>query len=170
MNANEVIANRANELLGQPLGTQDPVHPNNHVNMAQSSNDTFPTAMHIAAARAITERLIPALAGLEKALSEKAAAWDAVLKLGRTHLQDATPMTLGQSFPAMPGKSRLSWTTSNKRSRQYFCWPKEVPPSGRASTPGPDSTRRSHEKSPSGRKCPSPAPPTSSPQSPRTMP
>lgn len=104
MNANEVIANRANELLGQPLGTQDPVHPNNHVNMAQSSNDTFPTAMHIAAARAITERLIPALAGLEKALSEKAAAWDAVLKLGRTHLQDATPMTLGQEFSGYAGQ------------------------------------------------------------------
>ncbi len=98
MNANEVIANRANELLGHPLGRQDPVHPNNHVNMAQSSNDTFPTAMHIAAVRAITDRLIPALAGLETSLSEKATLWDAVLKLGRTHLQDATPMTLGQEF------------------------------------------------------------------------
>ena len=98
MNANEVIANRANELLGQPLGGQDPVHPNNHVNMAQSSNDTFPTAMHMAAAREVTDRLIPALAGLETSLTDKAALWDTVLKLGRTHLQDATPITLGQEF------------------------------------------------------------------------
>lgn len=98
MNANEVIANRANEVLGQPLGSQDPVHPNNHVNMAQSSNDTFPTAMHIAAAREVTDRLIPALAGLAASLTDKATLWDAVLKLGRTHLQDATPMTLGQEF------------------------------------------------------------------------
>ncbi len=98
MNANEVIANRANELLDQSLGGNDPVHPNNHVNMAQSSNDTFPSAMHIAAAREITNRLVPALTGLGQSLTEKAALWDAVLKLGRTHLQDATPITLGQEF------------------------------------------------------------------------
>jgi fumarate hydratase, class II len=98
MNANEVIANRANELLGKALGGQDPVHPNNHVNMAQSSNDTFPTAMHIAAARAVTDSFIPALDGVATSLTDKAALWDTVLKLGRTHLQDATPMTLGQEF------------------------------------------------------------------------
>ncbi len=98
MNANEVIANRANEILGRPRGGNDPVHPNNHVNMAQSSNDTFPTAMHIAAAREIVGRLLPALDGLQRTLGQKARAWDTIVKLGRTHLQDATPMTLGQEF------------------------------------------------------------------------
>ncbi|NQV79789.1 MAG: class II fumarate hydratase, partial [Alphaproteobacteria bacterium] len=98
MNANEVIANRANEILGQPRGGNDSVHPNNHVNMAQSSNDTFPTAMHIAAAREIVGRLLPALGGLQETLSEKARLWETIVKLGRTHLQDATPMTLGQEF------------------------------------------------------------------------
>ena len=98
MNANEVIANRANELLGAPLGAKSPVHPNDHVNRSQSSNDTFPSAMNIAAARAITGRLIPALEGLQRELARKAKAWDGIVKIGRTHLQDATPLTLGQEF------------------------------------------------------------------------
>ncbi|MDA0368218.1 MAG: class II fumarate hydratase [Proteobacteria bacterium] len=98
MNANEVIANRANEILGQPRGGNDPVHPNNHVNMAHSSNDTFPTAMHVAATRETVSRLLPALDGLQRTLGEKARAWETIVKLGRTHLQDATPMTLGQEF------------------------------------------------------------------------
>jgi fumarate hydratase class II len=98
MNANEVLANRANELLGAGLGAKSPVHPNDHVNRGQSSNDSFPTAMHIAAALEITRRLLPALRNLEKALNAKAEAFKHLVKIGRTHLQDATPVTLGQEF------------------------------------------------------------------------
>jgi fumarate hydratase, class II len=98
MNVNEVIANRANELLGAKLGAKAPVHPNDHVNMSQSSNDCFPTAMHIAAAQEIAHRLDPALAHLQDALQEKAKAFSRIVKIGRTHTQDATPLTLGQEF------------------------------------------------------------------------
>lgn len=98
MNTNEVIANRAIEILGGVIGTKDPVHPNDHVNMSQSSNDTFPTAMHIAAAEQIIHELIPALEHLHAALSEKQKAYAKIIKIGRTHLQDATPVTLGQEF------------------------------------------------------------------------
>ncbi|HKO09860.1 MAG TPA: class II fumarate hydratase, partial [Alphaproteobacteria bacterium] len=98
MNANEVIANRANELLGGTLGSKRPVHPNDHVNMCQSSNDSFPTAMNTAAAIEIERRLIPALEHLLKALDDKARAFASIIKIGRTHLQDATPLTLGQEF------------------------------------------------------------------------
>jgi len=98
MNVNEVIANRANERLGGALGSKSPIHPNDHVNMSQSSNDSFPTAMHIAAAHEIAERLIPALTHLQKALEAKTRAFASVVKIGRTHTQDATPLTLGQEF------------------------------------------------------------------------
>ena len=98
MNLNEVIANRANQLLGGKLGAKAPVHPNDHVNMSQSSNDSFPTAMHIAAAMRITDDLIPALAMLHCALREKEKAFAHIVKIGRTHTQDATPLTLGQEF------------------------------------------------------------------------
>ncbi|MFY9735165.1 MAG: class II fumarate hydratase [Rhodoplanes sp.] len=98
MNVNEVIANRANELLGGTLGGKTPVHPNDHVNMSQSSNDSFPTAMHIAAIEEIVERLIPTLAHLRAALAEKSEAFEPIVKIGRTHLQDAVPLTLGQEF------------------------------------------------------------------------
>ena len=98
MNLNEVIANRANEMLGAPLGAKKPVHPNDHVNLSQSSNDSMPTAMHIAAALETTRRLIPALRRLHAALDRKAAEFADVVKIGRTHLQDATPLTLGQEF------------------------------------------------------------------------
>jgi fumarate hydratase class II len=98
MNANEVIANRAIELAGGKLGSKDPVHPNDHVNRSQSSNDTFPTAMHIAAARLIVERVLPAIRALRDALDAKARAFDDIVKIGRTHLQDAVPLTLGQEF------------------------------------------------------------------------
>jgi fumarate hydratase class II len=100
MNVNEVIANRANELLGQPLGTKAPVHPNDHVNCSQSSNDSFPTVMHIAAALEIRDRLFPALALLRDELAAKAEAFCDVVKIGRTHLMDAVPMTMGQAFDA----------------------------------------------------------------------
>jgi len=98
MNVNEVIAGRANELLAGTRGGKSPVHPNDHVNMGQSSNDSFPTALHIAAARAATDALFPALERLHGALDAKAKAWDHIVKIGRTHLQDATPLTLGQEF------------------------------------------------------------------------
>jgi fumarate hydratase, class II len=98
MNLNEVIANRASEMLGGKLGAKHPIHPNDHVNLGQSSNDTFPTAMHIAAAEEIARHLNPALARLYQALKDKAEAFQDILKIGRTHLQDATPLTLGQEF------------------------------------------------------------------------
>lgn len=98
MNANEVISNRAIEILGGVIGSKDPVHPNDHVNRSQSSNDTFPTAMHIAAVEEIHKSLIPALEYLETALEKKATEWADLIKIGRTHCQDATPLTLGQEF------------------------------------------------------------------------
>jgi fumarate hydratase class II len=98
MNVNEVISNRAIELLGGKLGSKSPVHPNDHVNLSQSSNDCFPTAMHIAAAEEIANRLEPALAHLHRALLTKARAFAGIVKIGRTHTQDATPLTLGQEF------------------------------------------------------------------------
>ena len=98
MNANEVISNRAIEMLGGVMGSKKPVHPNDHVNMSQSSNDTYPTAMHIACAEEISRRLLPALKHLHAALDAKAKAWAHIIKIGRTHTQDATPLTLGQEF------------------------------------------------------------------------
>ena len=98
MNVNEVIANRAIEMLGGKLGSKKPVHPNDHVNMAQSTNDTFPTAMHIAIAIQTNKKLIPSLIKLEKSLSKKVKQFKDIVKIGRTHLQDATPLTLGQEF------------------------------------------------------------------------
>jgi fumarate hydratase class II len=98
MNANEVISNRAIEMMGGTMGTKKPVHPNDHVNMSQSSNDTFPTAMHIACAEQVAHDLIPALEHLHAALKQKSADWKKIIKIGRTHTQDATPLTLGQEF------------------------------------------------------------------------
>jgi len=98
MNSNEVISNRAIEMLGGAMGSKSPVHPNDHVNMSQSSNDTYPTAMHIACAVEIHHTLLPALQKLRDALNEKAEAWTSIIKIGRTHTQDATPLTLGQEF------------------------------------------------------------------------
>ncbi|CDX62476.1 fumarate hydratase (fumarase C),aerobic Class II [Mesorhizobium plurifarium] len=98
MNANEVISNRAIEMLGGVMGSKKPVHPNDHVNMSQSSNDTYPTAMHVACAERVAHHLIPALHHLHKALDAKARAFNHIIKIGRTHTQDATPLTLGQEF------------------------------------------------------------------------
>jgi fumarate hydratase, class II len=98
MNANEVISNRAIEMMGGQMGSKKPVHPNDHVNMSQSSNDTYPTAMHIACAEEIVRRLLPALRHLHEALEAKVRAWADIIKIGRTHTQDATPITLGQEF------------------------------------------------------------------------
>ena len=113
MNVNEVIAGRANELLTGRRGGKSPVHPNDHVNRSQSSNDCFPTALHIAAAHGIIEQLDPALAEMHRVLEEKQAAWHDIVKIGRTHLQDATPLTLGQEFSgyaAQIGKARTRIT------------------------------------------------------------
>src|SRR5260370_1379693 len=107
MNVNEVVAARANMMLGGKPGAKSPVHPNDHVNMSQSSNDCFPTAMHIAAAEEITERLLPALAHLQKALEAKSRQFARIVKIGRTHTQDATPLTLGQEFSGYTAQLRL---------------------------------------------------------------
>ena len=100
MNTNEVIANRAIEILGGELGSKTPVHPNDHVNKSQSSNDTYPTAMHIAVAVEIHQVLLPSLKTLRDAIDEKAQEYKDIIKIGRTHTQDATPLTLGQEFSA----------------------------------------------------------------------
>jgi len=107
MNANEVISNRAIELLGGEKGSKKPVHPNDHVNMSQSSNDTFPTVMHIAAVEELTNRLIPALQDLHDAVDAKSKEFSHIIKIGRTHLQDATPLTLGQEFSGYAAQIRL---------------------------------------------------------------
>jgi len=103
MNVNEVISNRCCQFAGTPLGGKTPVHPNDHVNMSQSSNDTFPSAMYIAAAVNVVQRLIPSLKALHDAIGAKAAQWDDVIKIGRTHMQDATPITLGQEWSGYAG-------------------------------------------------------------------
>src|SRR6202163_425713 len=103
MNANEVISNRCCQLAGTPLGSKTPVHPNDHVNMSQSSNDTFPTAMNIAAAVNVKARLIPAVKALRDAITAKVEQWKDVIKIGRTHMQDATPLTLGQEWSGYEG-------------------------------------------------------------------
>lgn len=103
MNMNEVISNRCCQLTGNPLGSKTPVHPNDHVNMSQSSNDSFPAAMYIAAAKGVKERLMPAVKELRDSLNAKAEQWEAIVKIGRTHMQDATPITLGQEFSGYVG-------------------------------------------------------------------
>jgi fumarate hydratase class II len=103
MNVNEVISNRCCQLAGTPLGSKTPVHPNDHVNMAQSSNDSFPSAMSIAAAVIVKQRLIPSVVALRDAINEKAVAWNDIVKIGRTHMQDATPLTLGQEWSGYVG-------------------------------------------------------------------
>ena len=103
MNVNEVISNRCSQIAGTPLGSHTPVHPNDHVNMAQSSNDSFPSAMCIAAAVNVKQRLIPAVTTLRDAIAKNAKAWDDIVKIGRTHMQDATPLTLGQEWSGYAG-------------------------------------------------------------------
>ena len=111
MNVNEVISNRSSQLAGTALGSHTPVHPNDHVNMAQSSNDTFPAAMCIAAAVSVKERLIPAVKALHDAIAAKSQEWDDIIKIGRTHMQDATPLTLGQEWSGYAGmlSDDLEW-------------------------------------------------------------
>jgi len=120
MNLNEVIANRAIEGLGGELGSKAPVHPNDHVNMSQSSNDSFPTAMHIALALAIVDHLLPALAEMRDVLSDKAEAFEDIVKIGRTHLQDATPLTLGQAFSGYPHQLHENVERTDKALNQIW--------------------------------------------------
>jgi fumarate hydratase class II len=116
MNANEVIGNRASQLLGGELGSKKPIHPNDHVNRSQSSNDAFPTAMHVAAAEEVEHRLLPALETLEIALDKKAKAWRKIVKIGRTHLMDATPISVGQEVSDGPSRSRTPAARSARRT------------------------------------------------------
>src|SRR5436305_6500558 len=120
MNLNEVIANHANELLGGKRGEKSPVHPNDHVNMSQSSNDAFPTAMHIAAASEIAYTLEPALAHLQKALDQKVKEFSKIVKIGRTHTQDATPLTLGQEFSGYAEQVKLGRTRVRLAMKQLY--------------------------------------------------
>src|SRR4051794_12526549 len=120
MNLNEVIANRANEMLGGKRGEKSPIHPNDHVNMSQSSNDVFPTAMHIAAATEIAQRLAPALAHLLAALNEKSRTFARIVKIGRTHTQDATPLTLGQEFSGYAEQVKLGGARMRLALKQLY--------------------------------------------------
>src|SRR5829696_5321104 len=128
MNTNEVIATRANEIATGKRGGKDPIHPNDHVNMEQSSNDVIPTAIHVSAAVAIKESLIPALQHLAEALSRKAAALDNVVKIGRTHLQDATPIRLGQEISGYAAQAQLGVMRAEKALRAL----RELPLGGTA--------------------------------------
>src|SRR3989440_6575239 len=131
-NANEVIANRANEILDQPRGSRQPVHPNDHVNKCQSSNDVIPSAMQLAALVAIHEELVPALAYLKDALDRKAKEFMPVIKTGRTHLQDATPVRLGQEFLGYAGQVERSVDRVQRTEAELA----ELPPGGTAGGPG----------------------------------
>jgi fumarate hydratase class II len=142
MNANEVLANRANELAGQPLGIRVPVHPNDHVNRSQSSNDSFPTVMQISAVEAMTGRLLPALARLHQTLEEKAQSYEGLVRLARTHLNDAVPITLGQGFSSYSlqirrAQARVSATLPDLQS---------LPQGGTAAGSGLNAPRRFAEE------------------------
>ena len=139
MNLNEVIANRASEILGGAVGSKRPVHPNDHVNLGQSSNDAFPTAMHIAAAEEIAYRLNPALARLYQALKDKAEAFQDILKIGRTHMQDATPLTLGQEFGGYAAQIVHGIERINSRFTGFTSSLKEEPQSEQGLTRPPAS-------------------------------
>jgi fumarate hydratase class II len=138
-NANEVIANRANQILGQPLGSRNPVHPNDHVNKCQSSNDVIPTAMQLAALVAIHEELVPALSYLKDALDAKAREFMPVVKTGRTHLQDATPIRLGQEFAGYTGQVQRAMDRIQRTGEELA----ELPLGGPSSPPcWPSAGRR----------------------------
>ena len=128
MNTNEVIANRADELAGQPRGSKAPVHPNDHVNMGQSTNDMFPTAIHVAVARQLRRDLIPALSQCQEALAAKARAFDGIIKIGRTHLADATPIRLGQEFSGYARQLELAVLRGEKAVKAL----RELPVGGTA--------------------------------------
>ena len=136
MNTNEVLSNRAIEILGGEMGSKDPVHPNDHVNAGQSSNDVIPTAIHVSAYTAATEMLEPALDHLASALERKAEEFDDVVKIGRTHLQDAVPVRMGQEFGGYASRSATAWRASRTPSH---AWPSSLSAVPRSA---PGSTRR----------------------------
>src|SRR5215468_7094656 len=137
MNVNEVISNRCCQLAGTELGSKKPVHPNDHANMSQSSNDSFPSAMHIAAAVSVKQRLIPAVRALEEAIRAKAEQWADIIKIGRTHMQDATPLTLGQEWSGYADMLGMTCSGSKRRCQARIASRSAVPRSGRASTRPP---------------------------------
>ena len=163
MNVNEVIANAANVALGGELGAKKPVHPNDHVNMSQSSNDSIPTAMHIAAVLQIERHLLPALKHLHAALDKKAKQFAKIVKIGRTHTMDATPLTLGQEFSgyAAQVKSSIARVMTGAVAN-CTRWRKAAPPSARDSIPSRNSPRPSPNASRSSPDCRSCRRPTNS--------
>ena len=146
MNVNEVISNRCCQLAGTPLGCKTPVHPNDHVNMSQSSNDTFPSAMYIAAAINVKARLIPAVKALRDAIAAKAEDWKDIVKIGRTHMQDATPLTLGQEWSGYAGML----DGRSRRHRDALSGVYRLALGARASAPA-STRRRASPKRPSPR-------------------
>ena len=122
MNVNEVISNRCSQIMGTPLGSKHPVHPNDDVNRSQSSNDTFPAAMYIAAAIGVKQRLLPAVQALHDAIAAKAEAWKDIIKIGRTHMQDATPLTLGQEWSGYAQCCARIYNASRARFQAYTSW------------------------------------------------
>lgn len=168
MNVNEVIAGRANELAGNPRGGKSPVHPNDHVNRAQSSNDSFPTAMHIAAAKAVHEQLLPAIAELSGGLAEQSARHASLVKTGRTHLMDATPITFGQELSAFV--AQLDYAERAIRAALPAVY--QLAQGGTAVGTGLNAPKASPtpspRKSPPNRACPSSPRRTSSPPWPAT--
>ena len=121
MNVNEVIANLANKKLGKALGSNNPVHPNDHVNMSQSTNDSFPTAINIATAIQTNVNLVPALKKIEITLNSQAKKWNKIIKIGRTHLQDATPLSLGQEFSGYAAQIKSNLKRINTSASGLFC-------------------------------------------------
>ncbi len=162
MNANEVISNRAIEILGGEMGSKKPVHPNDHVNMGQSSNDTFPTAMHIAAALTAQEVLLPGLRKLHAALHAKQDAFKDIIKIGRTHTQDATPLTLGQEFSGYVHQVAQGIDRVERALPNIMQLAQGGRRSAPASTPRSASRRPSPRTSPRSPACTSSPPPTSS--------
>src|SRR5262249_3949457 len=169
MNVNEVISNRCCQLAGTPLGSKTPVHPNDHVNMAQSSNDSFPSAMCIAAAVNVKQRLIPAVMALRDAISAKAQAWNDIVKIGRTHMQDATPLTLGQEWSGYAGMLTDDLERIESALGSVYRLALVAPRSGRESTRRRVSPRRRRPRSPGSPGCLSSRRPTSSPSRAPTM-
>jgi fumarate hydratase class II len=148
MNVNEVISNRCCQLAGTPLGSHTPIHPNDHVNMAQSSNDSFPSAMCIATAVNAKQRLIPAVAALRDAIDKQAKAWDGIVKIGRTHMQDATPLTLGQEWSGYVGMLSNDLERMEAALRAYTDWRSAAQRWGPASIRRPVLRKRRPLKSP----------------------
>src|SRR5256712_977513 len=147
MNVNEVISNRCCQLAGTPLGSKTPVHPNDHVNMAQSSNDSFPSAMYIAAALNVKQRLIPAVTALHDAIDANAQAWSDIVKIGRTHMQDATPLTLGQEWSGYAGMLAEISNASRMPSKAWIVSPPVGRPAGTGTKPPRTSAERARAES-----------------------